>query len=360
MKSLLILTIMLMAFAMMPILMNAESDVPPDANSPLSQPLIREGTLAVKLVADLKLSATENEAEAEDLLSASGIVPRNGWIADYPVTPDILGELQAAISQAADSGKLSVGKNEALQAFQADVSGYNLPVKPDTTGGYAGVVSAPSYPNATAEESYYADEGPPPVTYYAPPPDYAYMYTWVAYPFWWTDFWFPGFFVLADFNVRTHWHHHGHDHDGFVTNHFHDPKTGGISRIDPANRIHGGTLPARGQRGWSSPAAQGGAQAVFDRSRGPKPEGPAPGKEFRGYGLTPRPEGGHSSAFDHAVNRNDAHPASDRGFESRSRAGQLPAPPAHVGREIPRGGGPATPRGGVSGGGFHGGGRPLR
>jgi len=317
---------------MMPILSNAQADQPSAAtSSPISQPLIREGTLAVKLAGDLKLGTTENEAEAEDLLSAAGISPRNGWIADYPVTPDIVGELQAAVGAAADSGKLSIGKNAALQAFQDDVSSYSLPLTPDTSGNVAGVMSAPSYPDTSIENNYYYNEGPPVVSYYAPPPDYAYLYTWVPYPFWWEDFWFPGFFVLADFNLRVHWHHHGHEYEGIVTNHFRNPKTGGISRIDPATRFRGGTFPVGGYKGWTSPGAPGAARA------------------FRGYGLTPQPQAVRSSVFDHSVNRQVEHPASDRGFQSRSSAGQLPA--------AGRGGGAVTPRGGGGfGGGFHGGG----
>ncbi|HAM49987.1 MAG TPA: hypothetical protein DCP92_04585 [Nitrospiraceae bacterium] len=327
-KDLLILLFILMVSAMMPISANGQTgQLSATPNSPISPPLVREGTLAVKLAGDLKLGTTENEAEAEDLLSVAGISPRNGWIADYPVTPDIVGELQAAIGEAADSGKLSIEKNAALQIFQDDISNYSLPLTPDTSGNVAGAMTAPSYPDI---DNYYSDEGPPTVTYYAPPPDYAYLYTWVPYPFWWTDFWFPGFFVLSDFsNVRVHWHHDGHEYEGFVSNHFRNPKTGGISRVDPATRLRGGTSPGGGYKGWTSPRA------------------PAPARAYRGYGLTAQPEEVRTSVFDHSVNRQVEYPASQRGFQSRSSAGQLPA-----------GGGAGTPHGGGgSGGGFHGGGR---
>jgi len=365
MKSLLIMLSILMAFVMIPILVHAQTG-PPSAttSSPISQPLIREGTLAVKLAGDLKLGTTENEAEAEDLLSAAAISPRNGWIADYPVTPDIVGELQTAVGEAADLGKVSIGKNAALQALQDAASSYSLPLTPDTSGEFADDMSAPSYPDSTVANNYYDNEGPPAVTYYAPPPDYAYLYDWVPYPFWWSNFWFPGFFVLADFNIKVHWHHHGHEHEGFITNHFRDHKTGAISRIDPANRYRGKTFPAERRTGWSNPTARSGAQAVFDRNR--RVTGPAPRKEFRGYGITPNREGVHSSAFDHSVNRQVEHSASDRGFRSRSSASQLPVA-GHGGGGVPNVGGTGTPRGGGSsgrvdgvsgsGGGFHGGGR---
>ena len=52
------------------------------------------------------------------MLASVGIAPKNGWIADYPITPDIAEELQNAISQAADSKRLSLSRNEALIAFQ--------------------------------------------------------------------------------------------------------------------------------------------------------------------------------------------------------------------------------------------------
>src|SRR5208337_263369 len=321
MKILLISLIIIMAFASIPILSNAQTDQPSATNSLISQALIREGDLAVDLAEGLKVGAPKNEAEAEDELIRVGISPRNGWIADYPATPDIIGELQAAISGAADSGKLSVGKDAALKTFQDIVSGADLPVRPDVSGNVAVEPSAPNYPDTTAIDNYYNSEGPPVVTYYAPPPDYSYLYSWVPYPFWWADFWFPGFFVLADFNVSIHGHgHHHHGHDGFITNHFHDPKTGGMTRIDPANRFHGGTLPPGGRTGWTSPAARSGAQAVFDKSR--EHTGGA-GKEFRGYGMTQNPAGTRSSAFEHSVNSQSEHAASDRGFQSRSSAGQI-------------------------------------
>ena len=344
-----------MAVAMLSILAHAQTGPPLSTNgSPISQPLIREGTLAVKLAGDLKLGITENEAEAEELLSAAGIIPRNGWIADYPVTPDIVGELQAAVAEATDSRKVSLDKIAAMQALQNAVSSFMLPLTPDTSGRMLDDMSAPNYPDSTVENDYYNSAGPPAVTYYAPPDDYAYMYDWVQYPFWWSNFWFPGFFVLTDFHIRVHWHDHGREHEGFVSNHFRDPRTGGISRIAPANRFSGGTSPAMGRAGLTNPAVGDRARTFSDRSRALT--GPPPAREFRGYGSTSSPEGARSSAFHQSVNRQVEHAASDRGFQSRSSAGQTPAA-SHSGGGVSRGGGAGTPRGGVSGGGFHGGGR---
>jgi hypothetical protein len=105
--------------------------------SPISQALIREGDFAIKLAEALKVVRAQSEAEAESMLTSAGIVPRNGWIADYPITPDIVGELQNAIAEAADSGKLAMKKSEATKAFQDLISQQNLPVRADTESQYA-------------------------------------------------------------------------------------------------------------------------------------------------------------------------------------------------------------------------------
>ncbi|MDA8240838.1 MAG: hypothetical protein M0Z67_10775 [Nitrospiraceae bacterium] len=123
----------------------------------------------MKLAESLGLGATENEAEAESALSSAGIAPRNGWIADYPVTPDIVGELQTAVSEAADSGRLTIGKDDALNAFQNVITQYDLEVRTDTSGREAGDTSGIEYPDSTVMGNYYSEEGPPVVTYYAPP-----------------------------------------------------------------------------------------------------------------------------------------------------------------------------------------------
>ncbi len=162
-----------------------------------------------------------------------------------------------------------MGRGEALEVFQNVTSELNLSVLAHTPGQPVQDMAAhEQYPDPAAINGYYSAEGPPVVTYYAPPADYYYLYTWVPYPFWWWNAWFPGFFVLADFDV--HVNRHGHHHDGehfghreIVSNHFRD-STGRMSRIDPASRVHGGTLRDSGGRGWASPSAQSGAQAILN------------------------------------------------------------------------------------------------
>lgn len=267
------------------------------ANPPIAQPLVREGDLAFKLVPVLGLGTPADEVEAESTLTSTGIMPRNGWIADYPVTPDIIGEVRASIGEAADSGSLPIGKDSALMAFQNVIKEYGLSVR--AAEGQA-PAQASNQPASTTINNYYNTEGPPVVTYFAPPPYYAYMYTWVPYPFWWASFWYPGFFILVDFDVRvrTHIPDHGpvvHRREIFITNHFREPRTKRILRIDPTHRFGGVTFHEfRGTRGFSEPR---------------------PFKET------------HPSAFDRFGSGRYEGAASKRGFESRSGAGLIPHRP---------------------------------
>jgi hypothetical protein len=109
----------------------------------------------MKLAEVLKIGEVKSEAEAESRLAQIGIAPRNGWIADYPVTPDVIGELQNAIGAAADSGKLVMKKDEAIKNFQGLIA--------DIQSQYAGAESPP-------------EEQPPPEPNYYPYPYYPYYY----------------------------------------------------------------------------------------------------------------------------------------------------------------------------------------
>jgi hypothetical protein len=331
----------------------AQSEQTTAENPPLEQPLVREGDFAVKLVEALNLGMPESETEAESILASLDITPRNGWIADYPVTPDIADELQTAVSEAAESGKIALSKEAALTVVQNVLEEYDLSVRSGASEEGASEASGASYPDSEAEDTYYYDEGPPVVTYYAPPPDYAYLYTWVPYPFWWSDIWFPGFFVLADFDVDVdrHRHRHGgdhdhlhrHDHGKFVSNHFVNPETGGVSRIDPAHRYRGGTFS--GGAGRPAPSTRQRVHTIPNTSRGHTAAGRY--REFRGYDTSGPPSGNRSSAFDSSRNSQFERNASDRGFQSRSAAGRISGS---------RPGGSRGVRGGV--GGFHGGSGP--
>ncbi len=294
----------------------AQSEYTTTEKPPIAQPLVREGDFAVKLTEALELGTPTSEAEAENLLGSVDIEPRNGWIVDYPITPDILGELQTAIAESANAGKLAMGKDAALKAAQDVTSEFNLSIKSDASAQQGSASPGTNSAEAPVINNYYYDEGPPVVTYYAPPPDYAYMYTWVPYPFVWWDFWYPGYFILDDFHVRVHGRG---DHEGFITNHFRDARTGEISRIDPANRSRGGTLTGRGA-GLSSPSSRTGARAILERSQGRASTGSS--RVFRGYGERPS-AGTRPSAFDRSSNSRFERAASERGFESRANAGRI-------------------------------------
>ncbi len=202
---------------------------------PIEQPLLREGTLAFDLAETLKIGTPQNEVEAESMLGDVGIAPRNGWIMDYPVTPDIVGELRNSISEAAGSGKLTIDRDEALNTFDSVMAGYNMAVRPYTDGEKYGPSSEPSPSDSSAIDDYYSSTGPPLVTYYAPPRDYYYLYVWVPCPFWWSNLRFSGFFILRDFHrviivkKRT----------VIITNHFKHIKTHKVFRIDPVSRFNG-------------------------------------------------------------------------------------------------------------------------
>jgi hypothetical protein len=250
---------------------NAQSEQPASQAPSVAQPLVREGDFAMKLAEQLKLGPAQNEAEAESILTSTGIAPKNGWIADYPVTPDVIGELQNAVGEAAESGRLSISKDEAASAFEDLASAEGLPIMASAEGDYADSEPASgygSYSSSGVINDYYSNEGPPIVTYYPPPVDYYSMYAWVPYPFWWSGFWFPGFFCLHDFDRIIVI---GHKHHRFTNHHFH-PRWQKTVTIDPARRSTDKPFRAASDRprthgGYGSAEARSGASSIFERSR---------------------------------------------------------------------------------------------
>jgi hypothetical protein len=239
---------------------------------PIAQPLTREGDFAIKLAEALKLGRVESEAEAESLLASVGIAPKNGWIADYPMTPDIIGELEKTVSEAADAKRLPMGKNDALKAFRMTAVELELPIIAEVPERYteSPPPSAPEYMAPSVINNYYYAEGPPVVTYYPPPWDYYYMYAWIPSPFWYSGFYFPGYFILHDFHRVIHGYWHGHRHAHLVTNHTRDSRTGRIYAIDPTRRNSGRISAGLGSsptRGFNSTEARHGAQSILERSR---------------------------------------------------------------------------------------------
>jgi hypothetical protein len=246
----------------------------------ISQSLIREGDFAIDLAQALKLGSASSEAEAESILVSAGIAPRNGWIADYPLTPDIIGELQDSIGEAADSGRLAIKKDAAIKAFQDLTAHDDLPLRADNESRDQ-ETEAPrdggEYSNPTVINNYYYEEGPPVVTYYPPPTEYRYLYAWVPYPFWCSRFWFPGFFILHDFHKATFVNRRA----ARITNHFTDPRTKRVFPIDPISRRKGGhhqdVTDISRRRGPLSPDGERGASAILhQRQNRARPENSGP------------------------------------------------------------------------------------
>jgi hypothetical protein len=197
------------------------------------------------------------------MLTSAGIAPKNGWIADYPITPIVIGELQDAVTGAADAHKLPIGKDDALKSFQNLTIEFGLAVAPGGPGQYA---ENQPQPDSAMIDNYYDEEGPPVVTYYPPPWDYYYLYAWVPFPFWWGGFFFSGFFCLHDFHRFVFVGHHQH----LVSNHFIDPVSHTVARVNPASHALTPVSHTAGtvshQAGFGSTTTRNSAASIFNRS----------------------------------------------------------------------------------------------
>jgi len=295
---------------------------------PVEQPLVPEGVFAVQLVEALKMGRGQDEAQAESMLSGIGIEPKNGWIAGYPVTPPVIGEIERGVAGAADGGKIGIGKEQALKAVgdlkaklglsvtTAGVVPQSAPqavpggqpantviykyvdkqgvihytdryetipkeyrdqmemiretVRPQTLGEPASEeIPADNYipnPNSEVVNNYYYNEGPPVVTYYAPPDPYYYLYSWVPYPFWCSGFFFRGFFILHDF----HRHVFVNNRPFVVTNHVVNAATHRTFTVDPVSRgLRGGGVAngVASSQVFNSPRVQSSARTIVGFSQ---------------------------------------------------------------------------------------------
>ena len=115
--------------------------------------MVREGDFAARLAEALKAGAVRGEAEAESALASIGIAPRNGWIADYPVTPDIVEELRKAVEDAVASGRVPMGRDEAEGAFDALVAQQGLSITGADESRDDRVESSAQGPTAQADDA---------------------------------------------------------------------------------------------------------------------------------------------------------------------------------------------------------------
>jgi len=187
-----------------------------------AQAMVAQSTFAMKLSSALGLGTATAPLDAENLLTKAGIAPVNGWIADQPMTPAILDELQNSMIDAAAASRIPV---QALKTLR------DLAVQYDLTG------------------SYHSNEGQPPLDYEYPYPGYDYppldYYPSMGYGF------YPGFYpYYGGFWLSDRWYRRG--------NH---PGIGGKTNSSP---IFGrGAWP----RAWSIPRING--SRIWDFNRPP-------------------------------------------------------------------------------------------
>ncbi len=211
---------------------------------PVAQPLVREGDFAIKLAIELKLGNPADEAAAEDMLARAGVSPLNGWISDYPITPQIIGQIGDSITAASGEGKLPMSAGEARKGLYSVASRMNLPTPAGQVAGTTPSGIAPEEnSNPTVVNNYYYDQGPPIISYYPPPADYVYLYDWVPYPAFWFGFWFPGFFICHNFTHTVIVFNTGFvSRTAIVTNRIINPATRTVTTIDPVVRTSTGTV----------------------------------------------------------------------------------------------------------------------
>lgn len=211
---------------------------------PVAQDLVREGDFAVKLAARLGLGSPTDEASAEAILAQAGIAPLNGWLSDYPVTPQIVGQIQDSIKKASAEGKLAMSSDEATGRMNALAAEERLPVAAYSGGAPGEGHQEPATMPPTVVNNYYYDQGPPIVTYYQPPVAYLYLYDWVPYPAWWFGFWFPGFYISHTFTtvVETGPVVVVNGRRNIITNQIVDPVTRTRLTVSPVVTTRGGRV----------------------------------------------------------------------------------------------------------------------
>lgn len=167
------------------------SETPPIETVPAEVPeqslqVVTQGEFAIQLVRELGLGEQPSAKEAVDILTSVRIAPPLGrWEPDQPMTPELTVRLRTLTVAAAKMGWITITPEQALLAFDTAAALLDVPIP---------VTKSPD----TSESSYPIVEVPPLVYLYPPPPAVYPYYTWVPVVggFWWSNFLFPGFFVL--------------------------------------------------------------------------------------------------------------------------------------------------------------------
>lgn len=98
---------------------DGNAQAPPKLQAPVSQ-----GAFAMKLVSVLKMGNVTTEAQAADILASVGIIPKDGWIVDRPMTVSIVRDLQSKVGAAATAKKIPLDKGKAEAAYQVVITEY--------------------------------------------------------------------------------------------------------------------------------------------------------------------------------------------------------------------------------------------
>ncbi len=125
MKKILTILFVFEFFILLP-MANAQVNQIPIRTSFMGDPLVREGDFAFSLANVLEIGKVSDESQAENMLATIGIAPMDGWIADFSITPGILNEIEDSVLVAADSGKLGMNAEDAVNVLNKVISGFGF------------------------------------------------------------------------------------------------------------------------------------------------------------------------------------------------------------------------------------------
>lgn len=198
--------LLLAAALLIPALVTAQQPVEKSSISAIEPVLVRQGDFAMLLVEALHLGVAERQESAISRLEDADIAPEDGWIADYPMTPEILAQLAPTLGDAADSGAIALSRDEALGALQALAAEFGLSLPDELGPRYARrYLRDDAYDcQGSTIRRYYDNYAPPVLSYCRPPYDYDYLYDWRPYGSWWHGHYYPGYYLLHRFHLVIH------------------------------------------------------------------------------------------------------------------------------------------------------------
>lgn len=204
------LLVVLLAVCSIFLPLDAESDY--SDSSSLAPPLVREGEFAIQLVEVLGIGPATSEYEAGEILVEVGILPEEAWAPDDYITPEFIGALGDSIGEAADTGRIWMSRDEAMEALYSLLVEFGLPIPDEFSNRY--VIGDPPYSDQYCDHRtvirHYSRYSPPKITYCRPPYDYYDRYVWVPYGLWWYGHYYSGYYIFYHLHLAIHRHHHFH------------------------------------------------------------------------------------------------------------------------------------------------------